>query len=64
MIAVPPDMPVTTPEPLPTVAIVVLLLVHVPPPVASLNVVVKPTHTDVIPVIVAGRGFTVIGMVV
>jgi hypothetical protein len=40
---VPPDIPVTTPEEL-TVATPVLLLNHVPPPRASLNVVVAPTH--------------------
>ena len=35
------------------------ILLHVPPPVASDNVVVPPTHTLVVPVIVAGNGFTV-----
>jgi hypothetical protein len=43
----------------PTVAIAILLLLQVPPVVPSLNVVVKPTQTDAIPVIAAGTGFTV-----
>jgi hypothetical protein len=33
--------------------------VHVPPPVASLRVVVAPTHTLSVPEITAGRGLTV-----
>ena len=37
----------------------VLTLLHVPPAVASLNVVVLPTHTVAVPVIIAGTGFTV-----
>jgi hypothetical protein len=59
MVAVPPEMPVTIPEPLPIVATVVVLLLHVPPDVLLLNDVVNPTHKDVIPVIVAGSGLTV-----
>jgi len=43
----------------PTVAIVVLLLLHVPPPVRSPNGVVFPEHTDSVPVILCGPGFTV-----
>ena len=50
--------PVTIPVVDPTVAIVVLLLLHVPPP-ASLNVVVKPEHTLSAPSMAVGRGFTV-----
>ena len=43
-------MPVTTPVPL-TVAKTVLLLLHVPPLIASDNGVVEPTHTVDKPVI-------------
>jgi hypothetical protein len=43
-------MPVTTPEVIPAVATVVVLLAHVPPVVGSLNVVVLPWQTVVIPV--------------
>ena len=39
-------------------AIAVLLLLHVPPDVASLNVAVAPRHIDVVPVIWPGSGFT------
>lgn len=56
---VPVATPVTTPEEEPTVAIPVLPLVHVPPDEVLLNVVVDPTHTFVVPVMVAGNGFTV-----
>ena len=52
--------PVTTPEVanaiLPTAG---LLLVHVPPAVVELSEVVDPTHTLIVPVMVAGFGFTV-----
>jgi hypothetical protein len=37
-----------------------LKLVHVPPGVAELNVVVEPTQTFIVPVIGAAMGFTVI----
>src|SRR5665647_2384158 len=56
---VPPDTPVTTPVPATTVATAGVALLHVPPAVASANVVVKPTHTFVVPVITAGKGLTV-----
>lgn len=55
----PPDTPVTTPVVLPTVATDSVPLDHVPFD-ASLNVVVDPTHTLVIPVIGPGGAFTVI----
>jgi hypothetical protein len=60
IVSVPAELPVTTPEPL-TVANAGLLLLHEPPVVASVNVVVKPAHTLVTPVIAAGAAFTVIG---
>ena len=42
------------PEPVPIVATPVVLLVHVPPLVALVSVVVAPTHTLAVPPIVAG----------
>ena len=50
MVAVPALTPVITPELL-MVATLVALLVHVPPVVAVVNVVVLPTQTWSIPVI-------------
>jgi hypothetical protein len=58
MIVVPTVMPLTMPEPRPTVATAVLLLVQVPPP-PSVKVVVEPTQTLVEPDIADGSGFTV-----
>ena len=58
MVAVPAPIPVTKPVD-PTVATKVLLLPHVPPPVASVRVVVEFTHTFNVPVITAGRLLTV-----
>jgi hypothetical protein len=60
MVAEPAETPDTTPEAL-TVATAVLLDDQVPPAVASLKVVVEPTHTEVVPVIPAttGRALTV-----
>ncbi len=51
-------MPLTIPDEEPTVAIVVLLLVQVPPP-ASLSAVVDPEQTVVAPVIGEEAAFTV-----
>ena len=53
--ATPPTIPVD-----PTVARSVLLLIHVPPPTPSVNGVVWPTHTVVLPPIRVGAWFTVI----
>jgi hypothetical protein len=53
-------MPDNTPLSEPIVATAVLLLLHVPPVVVLLNVVVLPTHTAVMPVIAPGSGLTVI----
>ncbi len=55
MFAVPALIPVTFPDPL-TDALPLLLL-HVPPVVASVRFVVKPAHTADVPVILAGIGF-------
>jgi len=41
-------------------AIVVLLLLHTPPVVRSFKAVVAPGHTDSIPVMLNGKGLTVI----
>ena len=54
-LTVPADTPVTTPA-LVTVAMALLLLVHVPPE-AGERFMVDPTHTDV-PALTAGLGFT------
>jgi hypothetical protein len=54
----PADTPVTTPEAEPTLA-KPLLLVHVPPAVPCVNVVLMPTHIFVEPVIAAGAALTV-----
>ena len=53
MVAVPALAPVTIPL-VPTLAMEVALLLHVPPAVASLSVVVNPWHTVNVPVIDAG----------
>ena len=45
----PAATPVTMPLVDPIVARVVLPLSHVPPPMASVNVIVEPMHTDVGP---------------
>jgi hypothetical protein len=50
---------VTIPDPEPAVASKVLLLVHVPPAVPSVNVIEAPTHTLSRPVIADGKGLTV-----
>jgi hypothetical protein len=61
IIDVPAATPVTTPDEEPTVATVRSLLLHTPPEVALLNVVVAATHTVEAPVIAAtvGKLFTV-----
>jgi len=60
MLTVPAVIPVTTPVVgvIPTEPPLVLQL-QVPPEVASLKLVVWPTHTVVIPVMAAGGGSTV-----
>lgn len=57
--ALPADIPVTILLTDPIVAIPVAPLLHVPPRVALLSVVVLPSHTDVVPDIVDGKEFTV-----
>ena len=58
MVTVPAVLPVTMPEDEPTEATAALLLVQVPPPVASVNAVLLPMHTLVVPVITEGPEFT------
>lgn len=59
----PPDTPDTTPPPAPgpgvIVATVIVPLVHVPPVIALLNVIVDPSHTRGSPVIAPGNAITV-----
>lgn len=59
IVAEPADTPVTIPELRPMVAIVVSLLLHVPPVVPSVRVIVEPTHTRDGPVIGIGAERTV-----
>ncbi len=54
----PADTPVTIPVEEPIVAVPVLLLLHVPPAVASARVTVDPVFTVAVPVIAAGEAFT------
>lgn len=57
MVAVPDDTPVTTPPV--TVAMLVLLLLHVPLPADELSVVVDPAHTVPVPLSVDELPLTV-----
>ncbi len=58
IVALPADMPVTTPVVEPIVAVPVLLLLHVPPAVTFAKVTVDPVFTVAVPVIAAGEAFT------
>ena len=57
MFTVPAETPVTTPVDPATVAIPVASLLQAPGVVASLNVVVCPWQTVIVPVITAGSGY-------
>ena len=61
--AAPVAVPVTMP-PVDTVATNALLLLHVPPALTSLRLVVEPWHTDATPNIDPGNGLTVTTAVV
>ena len=61
---VPGEIPETTPVLIPIVATVVLLLVHIPPPMASVKAVVLLGQSVSMPVMAAGEGFTAIIAVV
>jgi hypothetical protein len=58
MVTTPADTPLTNPVNEPTVAMLVLLLLQVPPAVASLKVINAPVHNNELPVIAAGAAFT------
>ena len=58
IVGAPAAIPLTTPDAL-TVAIVGLLLVHVPPEGVEDSVVVLPIQTEVTPLIAVGNPFTV-----
>lgn len=62
IIAVPAVMPITRPAGS-IVAIEVAPELQEPPVVTQASVVVEPSHTSVVPVIAAGRAFTVIDFV-
>ena len=64
MVTLPPDKPVTRPVDGLIEAVAGTLLLHTPPVAASLNVVVRPWQTLVAPVIAAGVGLTVNGVVI
>jgi len=59
MLVVPAATPDTIPEPVPIVALTVLLLAHVPPVVELVSVILAPSQTDEAPEIAPGRGWTV-----
>jgi hypothetical protein len=63
MTEVPTDTPVTSPEEL-IVATAGVELLHVPPAVTSLSVVVDPWQTEEVPAIAAGKGLTVTVLVI
>jgi hypothetical protein len=63
IVTIPPDIPVTIPEPLPIAPIVMSELVHIPPGAASVNVVVCPLHKVAIPVMGAGGMLMFTGIV-
>lgn len=60
--AVPADIPVTIPVVAPTLALELVVL-HVPPEVGSVSVIVDPSHTTENPPMDDGNGFTLIGVV-
>ena len=64
MVTIPAAMPAASPEEEPMVTMDVLLLLHVPPVVASVNSVVSPTQIVSNPAIAGGRGVTVAIVVV
>jgi len=64
MLAVPTPEPVTVPLTLPTLAILLLLLLHVPPPSDKVVLAPKQIVTGVRGVIADGEALTVTGAVV
>ena len=59
MVAVPPEIPLTTPVEEPTIATGVLPLLHTPPIVALVRMVLSEGHTSKVPVMGKGSGPTV-----
>lgn len=59
IVAVPPAIPVTIPEEIPTVAIERLLLLHVPLGLGSDSVIVEPWQNATLPAMADGNGLTV-----
>ncbi len=57
-------IPITVPDIISTLATPGLLLLHVPPDMASANTIDAPVHTFEEPVIAEGVGFTIKGVVV
>ena len=62
IVDVPGDTPVANPAKKSTVATIVLLLVQLPLPLASLRNVLVPGHSGVEPMMAEGSGFTVNGV--
>jgi hypothetical protein len=62
-VTTPPDTAVSSPLVVLIVAIVVSLVLHVPPGVALLYIAVLPSHIWIGPVVPTGIGFTVTGCV-
>jgi hypothetical protein len=62
IVAVPGDIPVTKPVNEPILAIVVALLLHVPPPESD-SAMVDNMHNSAGPEMAAGKAFTVIATV-
>jgi hypothetical protein len=60
MTEVPGASVLATPDPVPTVATTVLVLVQVPPVTGSLSAILPPAHTAATPEIAPGAGLTVI----
>lgn len=59
MLVMPPERPVSSPEPITIVAVVGTDELHVPPDVALTMVAVVPAHNSVGPVMIEGAGTTV-----
>lgn len=63
IVGVPAKTPVTIPDEVPIVASAGLLLLHTPVPVVLVSITFEPTHTVAEPVMAAGNGLTVNGVV-
>ena len=63
MVAVPPETPLKIPVVEPILATPLAVLLHVPPPEISLNVVLIPEQILLAPLIAEGVAFTVTGAV-